>query len=700
MRSILPVFLMVCFAGFSAAETKTSVRLDSILVHVDNYSKAVGMLRNEPEEILLNAIQINRNELNQCKLLNALCWQKFNSDPPQAMKYAIQQNELATRINNQDALLASYDNLAFLYQNKSEYEKSIEYMLKSLKAKEALHDTMGIAVATSGLAGIYYRMNNFSKALEYFNKSFVIAHEQKNTYTQAKLLGNIGLCYVGLGDVDKGLESYLLAVDLYKQLDLEKEAYITYSNIGLIYLNHIADYDKALTYFKLCLKFLDDNSNVSMLSSTHAKIAEVYSLKADLPNAVHHAKQGLEYAELSGDHQKILEANESFSKVYYNNRNYEQAYNYFKKAFHMKDTIYSRTSSEKIAEMQTKYDTEKKEAENKLLKAEKELDKAELKRKSSQQKMLVIGLILAILIVAYVAYSLIQKKKTNKLLNQQNEQISSKNKIIEEKNKDITDSINYAKRIQTAILPADTALSNHFTSFVFYRPKDIVSGDFYWVKEVGERLFFSVVDCTGHGVPGAFMSIIGFNSLNRIVDDLKIAETGKILDKLNELVIDSITRETREGITIRDGMDLSFCCFDKTSKTLYFSGAHNPLYVIRNSAIKLLGYEENMEADGKTLYEIKADKMAIGGSINDSNYTTHSIKVEEGDSIYLFSDGYADQFGGPKGKKFMYKRFKELLLTLQSSDMETQHQALESTILEWMGDLDQLDDICIIGIRL
>ncbi|MCB0401779.1 MAG: SpoIIE family protein phosphatase, partial [Flavobacteriales bacterium] len=286
------------------------------------------------------------------------------------------------------------------------------------------------------------------------------------------------------------------------------------------------------------------------------------------------------------------------------------------------------------------------------------------------------------------------------LLNLQNEQISSKNKIIEEKNKDITDSINYAKRIQTAILPVDTALSKHFDSFVYYRPKDIVSGDFYWVKEVGDRVFFSVVDCTGHGVPGAFMSIIGFNSLNRIVDDLMISETGKILDKLNELVIESITRETKEGITIRDGMDLCFCCYDKKRNTLHYSGAHNSLYLIRKPDSQLNGYEVNMESNGRVLYEIKADKMAIGGSRNDNSYSTHTITLEKGDSIYLFSDGYADQFGGPKGKKFMYKRFKELLLSIQTDSMEQQHQKLESTIVTWMGPLDQLDDICVMGVRV
>jgi serine phosphatase RsbU (regulator of sigma subunit) len=318
-------------------------------------------------------------------------------------------------------------------------------------------------------------------------------------------------------------------------------------------------------------------------------------------------------------------------------------------------------------------------------------------------------------------YSLIQKKKTNKILNQKNEQISAKNKIIEGKNKDITDSLNYAKLIQNAILPEENLLLKHFDSFVYYLPKDIVSGDFFWIKEVGNKLYFSVVDCTGHGVPGAFMSIIGFNSLNRIVEDLQLSKTGLILDKLNELVIHSISKQDKDGSSVRDGMDLSICCLDLERNVVEFSGANNPLYILRPTVIAsaantVIASEERTKQsaandqitslltivrnDTYELIEIKADKMAIGGTENSRNYQTHQVQLQQGDSIYLFSDGYADQFGGPKGKKFMYKRFKEVILSMQEYSMDIQKEILHKTLIGWKGNLDQIDDICVIGVKV
>lgn len=260
--------------------------------------------------------------------------------------------------------------------------------------------------------------------------------------------------------------------------------------------------------------------------------------------------------------------------------------------------------------------------------------------------------------------------------------------------------MNYAKRIQNAILPEENLLFKHFDSFVYYLPKDIVSGDFFWIKEVDKKLYFSVVDCTGHGVPGAFMSIIGFNSLNRIVEDLQLSETGLILDKLNELVIHAIRKQNKDGSLVRDGMDLSFCCIDLESNVLEFSGANNPLYILRTIANDSDDLPISMTENGYNLLEIKADKMAIGGAENSKKYQTHQVQLQQGDAIYLFSDGYADQFGGPKGKKFMYRCFKELIISMQEHSISKQKEILDVTMLNWKGDLDQIDDICVLGVKI
>jgi len=702
MKKLLFILFFISFVTFDVFANST-YRIDSILTHVSDYTKSVLDLRLISDKELLEHLNTPINDLAKCKIYNALCWRNFNSDPPKAMEYAQLQQPLAEKSGNQDAIIASYDNMAFLYSGFNENEKAITYMLNVLKIKEAINDNSGVSTSLTGLGSIYYRMNNFKLALNYFNQALAIENkintiEIEGKRRKAAMSGNIGLCYVELGEIDKGLETYLETIDIYIKNNMEKEASTTYLNTGAVYLKHKKNYDKALQYFKLAAK--STNENMSLLSSIHRNLSEVYNYKSDYVKALYHGKKGIEYANLSNDKKSILEANENLSKIYYDQKKYDLAFQHFQIAFELKDSIFNESSSQQIAEMQTLYNVEKKETENELLKTQNELGKVELERKSTQQLYLIMSLILAAIIVIYIMYSLAQKKKTNKILNQKNEQISTKNKIIEEKNKDITDSLNYAKRIQNAILPEENLLLKHYDSFIYYLPKDIVSGDFYWIKEMGNKLYFSVVDCTGHGVPGAFMSIIGFNSLNRIVEDLQIAETGLVLDKLNELVINSIRKQDKDGISVRDGMDLSFCCIDLETKMLQFSGANNSLYILRATSNDRADIPISMTENGCNLLEIKADKMAIGGAENSKNYQTHQVQLQKGDAIYLFSDGYADQFGGPKGKKFMYKRFKELILSIQENTMSIQKETINKTMLDWKGDLDQIDDICVIGVKI
>lgn len=696
-KLFLILFLFVFGVSALFADTDTA-KIDSILTYVEDYTIAVSKLRKIPINHLTNYLETTTDDLSKCKIYNALCWFYFNSDPPKAMEYAKLQQPLAEKSGNQDAIINSYDNLAYLYQGFSENEKAITYMLKALKVKEELNDITGVSTSLAGLAGVYYKMNNFKLALNYFNQSLEIENKTEKSSNegyvrQGAIIGNIGLCYVGLGEIDKGLENYLKAVELYIEHGLEESNGSFYGNIGLIYLKDKQDYNQALIYLKKAALLHEKNEDISALSTAYGGLCEIYSIQNDFANALIYGKKALKNAKLSEDKGSILEANKSLALVFYNNKDYQLAYEYIKAAFEVKDSIFNETSSQQIAEMQTKYDTEKKETENNLLKTKQALDKAALDKKATQQYILLIGLGLTLIIVFYVVYSLNEKKKINKLLN-------TKNQIIEEKNKDITDSINYAKRIQGAILPEENLILAHYESFIYYQPKDIVSGDFYWIKEIGNKFYFSVVDCTGHGVPGAFMSIIGFNSLNRIVEDLQLSETGLILDKLNELVLHSIRKQDKDGSSIRDGMDISLCCIDLENETLEFSGANNPLYLIRTTTNTTENLPITLTEKDYNLIEIKADKMAIGGVENTKKYRTHFLQLQKGDTVYLFSDGYADQFGGPKSKKFMYKQFKQLLITIQEQPMEEQKNILDKTILNWRGDLDQIDDICVMGVRI
>ncbi|MCB9188940.1 MAG: SpoIIE family protein phosphatase [Flavobacteriales bacterium] len=275
------------------------------------------------------------------------------------------------------------------------------------------------------------------------------------------------------------------------------------------------------------------------------------------------------------------------------------------------------------------------------------------------------------------------KERTAEVVRQK-EEIERQSEKLEELYKDVTDSIRYAKRLQDSILPQNSLIERLLPhSFVLFKPKDIVSGDFYWVSETENKILFSAVDCTGHGVPGAFMSLIGANALNQIINE-KEDQPAKILDKLNKYSSEALNK-SEEGIKVRDGMDLALCAVSKDMKILEFAGANNPLYIVRDGDIDV----------------IKADKFAIASfEDGEEHYTNHNIELKKGDLVYVFSDGYADQFGGVKGKKFMYKQFRELLISIKDLSMDEQKEHLDQKIEEWKGSFEQVDDILVIGVRI
>jgi serine phosphatase RsbU (regulator of sigma subunit) len=284
-----------------------------------------------------------------------------------------------------------------------------------------------------------------------------------------------------------------------------------------------------------------------------------------------------------------------------------------------------------------------------------------------------------IVIIALVAIKLLLlNRKTNKML-------QHKNEIIEEKNKSITDSINYAKRLQTAILPpkdqVSVILSEHF---LLYQPKDIVSGDFYWVSDHDHKFMVAAIDCTGHGVPGALLSIVGYNAIAQTVNEMNITKPDDVLISMNSIIKKILHQDSRSDI--RDGMDMALCTFDRKTGILEYSGANNPIYIV---------------SDGK-MQVVKASKLTIGSIQEEVRYLPehHSIQLKKGDCFYIFSDGYADQFGGKDNKKFKTSRMQELLLSINQQPMQEQEKLIHTAFTDWKGMNEQVDDILVIGVRV
>jgi serine phosphatase RsbU (regulator of sigma subunit) len=260
---------------------------------------------------------------------------------------------------------------------------------------------------------------------------------------------------------------------------------------------------------------------------------------------------------------------------------------------------------------------------------------------------------------------------------------AERNTVVEQK-KEITDSINYAKRIQRALIPTEEDFNQYFTdSFVFFKPKDIVSGDFYWIHRKYDKIYYATGDCTGHGVPGGFMTILGLSFLEEIIDSKSSENPAEVLDMLRDKIVNTLKQGARTDEN-KDGMDINLCCIDTTNNILHYAAANNSFYIVRNNE----------------LLEMKADKQPCGFFHHPVPFTLHHVQLEKGDCIYTFTDGYPDQFGGPKGKKFRYKQFESMLLDNHNKPFRQQQQTLYDTFDKWKGDLEQVDDVLVIGVKI
>ncbi|MBL4592235.1 MAG: SpoIIE family protein phosphatase, partial [Flavobacteriales bacterium] len=297
------------------------------------------------------------------------------------------------------------------------------------------------------------------------------------------------------------------------------------------------------------------------------------------------------------------------------------------------------------------------------------------------------GLGLVVVFLIFVFNRLRVTKKQKNIIEEQKQKVEQQKEVVElahheleEKNQEIMDSITYAKRIQSAILPPAKVVKESLQeSFILYKPKDIVAGDFYWLEHVERKVLFAAADCTGHGVPGAMVSVVCNNALNRSVREYKLTDPGEILNKTREIVIQEFEKSDEE---VKDGMDIALCSLE--GNKLQYAGAHNPLWIVRKGEI----------------LETKANKQPIGQFDYPEPYTTHSFDLQKGDTIYLFSDGYVDQFGGEKGKKFKAKAFRKLLLSVQDKTMEEQKTIIDEAFETWRGNLEQIDDVCVLGVRV
>jgi len=572
------------------------------------------------------------------------------------------------------SLAATINNIGVDCEQNGNLVDAIIYFHKSLKIQEYLNELDAVATTLNNIGTIYNTLGNIDKTLEYLEKSLKIREQINDKKGIAQSLNNIGTIYYNQKELSKALNHFERSLDLYKQVsDKEGMAY-SLSNIGNIY--DLMKSPKGLSYHQRSLKLREEIGDKKGQAFGLVNVAESQFLNGNTVEALEYARKGFDLANKMGFPDNIQKSSYILSKIYKSQAKFPLALDYYELAVQMKDSIKNEESNRASYKLQTKYEFEKQQA---VKDAEHNKQMEIIAERGKKQKVITYSIALGslLLLVFFIfIYNRLQITKRQKSI------IEEQKQLVEEKQKEILDSINYAKRIQAAILPSDRVIKQFLNeSFVFYKPKDIVAGDFYWLEHQQDRVLFAAADCTGHGVPGAMVSVVCNNALNRSVREFGLTEPSKILDKTKEIVIQEFEKSDAD---VKDGMDIAICSLK--GNTLYYSGANNPLWIIRKEA----SYIE----------EIKSTKQPVGKVDNTKPFENHTIELQSGDSIYIFTDGYQDQFGGEKGKKFKAAKLKELLLEINKKSMNEQLHILSQTFDKWKGSLEQVDDVCIIGVRI
>jgi serine phosphatase RsbU (regulator of sigma subunit)/lipopolysaccharide biosynthesis regulator YciM len=593
-----------------------------------------------------------------------------------AMAYAGQCHQLGLSSGDKRLLALGLDALGTVYIARENWEQASAEYFEALRLAEAISDTALMASYSYQVGYIYNGLRNQEQSRKYLSSAASLYERLHDLHMQAETYNMLGSSYKETGEYDKALDYHQKALRLREQTGDKKGIAYSLNNIALVYRRTKA-YDKALVYLKKSLEIKTELGDKKGMAGSYINISTVYLVMKDYKGAIPYVERGIALADSVHAVDFLMNGMRNAAECYYYADDYEPAAFYYNKFLRLYDSAYQANNTRQIAEMQTKYETEKQQREIELQSAKLSSQESDIRRQKAVNYAIVLGLCLALALIGVVFRSYRQNKKANAVL-------AEKNQLIEEKNKDITDSIHYAKRLQQAILPSAEFIRGQLAdAFVLFQPKDIVSGDLYFVERCGPRIIVAAVDCTGHGVPGAFMSMLAHNLLHQAVVEMKISTPGLILDHLNTHLAARLNRQQTD--TIRDGMDVSLCSIDPSAMTLEFAGANNPLWLIRNNELS----------------ETKGNKFPVGWyDQSGSVFTTHAISLQKNDRIYLFSDGYADQFGGEKGKKMMTRNFKTLLTGLGELSMPTQAKKIERHLHEWKGALEQVDDVLVIGIRV
>ncbi|MES2567700.1 MAG: tetratricopeptide repeat protein [Bacteroidota bacterium] len=613
---------------------------------------------------------------------------------------------LQEEIKDQKGIAESLNNIGVIYQNQSDIPQALECYHRSLRIQENIKDKSGIASSLNNIGAIYQNQNEISKAIEFFKKSLKIQEEINDQIGLAYTLNNIGRIYDTQGNFPKSLEYHRHSLRIRKEINDKGGIANSLNNIGAIYQKQaersINDtlLLRSLEYHQAALKAQEEiEDKKGMAYSLNSMAAIQFKLKQTVM-AKKNATLSLTISQELGYPISISNASFLLSKIFKENGEYKQAYEMQLLYKQMSDSINNENNRKSSIQKSLQYLYEKKNVADSIkVMEERKIFAVRIQQEKTQRMALYLGIILTGIFAIFMFNRFRITRKQKNIIEQQKKEVDvqrhladerrmlaeSQKNIIEEKQKEILDSIHYAKRIQQAMLTSEDYIKQHLKAecFIYYQPKDIVSGDFYWALSHHGKFYIAAADCTGHGVPGAFMSLLNISFLNENVIERKIESPAKILNEQRREIINALNPTGSENS--KDGMDCVLCAFDLDQMQLSFAAANNALWLIRDNEL--------------TSY--KGDKMPVGKYHEDiKDFTEKSIALKKGDIIYMFTDGSIDQFGGPKGKKFMYKQLEQMLISIHQLPLENQKQYIAEALTKWRGSLEQLDDITIIGIKI
>ncbi|OFY84526.1 MAG: hypothetical protein A3F72_14060 [Bacteroidetes bacterium RIFCSPLOWO2_12_FULL_35_15] len=700
------LFVSQSFAQFSIQEQKQIDSLNSIIKNKNSHDTTLAAAYNSLSELLASsnldtviflstkAQQIAEKDLaahpnfqiakslriSLAAALNNIGYVHMNKVNNQlAIEYYNKSLKVEEENGNIQGLASAYNNIGLIYHNLGDIPKALEYYHKSLKIKEQFGDKKGMAYSYNNIGYVHGDQCDFPLALEYYLKSLKIREEIGDKKGMAMSYNNIGIIHYKRGDIPMALDYYQKSLKIKQEIGDKKGIANSYHNIGAIYKKQ-GNPTLALEYYQKGLKIREEIGDKEGMANSNYDLGDLKLEQGEIAHARGYAEKGLKLAKEIG-FPGLIEANAKLlSKIAIKQNKWQEALEMRNLEIQMKDSLASEGAIKAIAQQQAKYEYEKAKAITDVEQAKKDAISREEKQKQSIIIYAIaagLGVVLLFLFILLKRFKVTQKQKNI---------IQKQKHLVDEKQKEILDSINYAERIQRSFLATTEILDKNLKDyFVYFQPKDIVSGDFYWAAQLSNGNFaLATADSTGHGVPGAIMSILNISSLEKSLEEEKLTEPSEILNHTRLKIIERLKKDgSSEGG--KDGMDCSLISFDFEKGKLSYAAANNPVWIVRE----------------KQLLEFAPDKMPVGKHDNDQiPFTQQTIELKKGDVVYALTDGMPDQFGGSKGKKFKYKQLKELLILISAEPMETQKQKLSDALNNWKGNLEQVDDITLIGIRV